>query len=417
MIINSGSSTEKEQFVLSPPQFRLESPKESPFEALPATSVTSLQGSFRLSWVENEVEIGMPRAQGILDDIVMRSRLDAERFPSDAFVHSNYGLALMHRGLLEESAKEFLAAVQLSPRHFMSLANLARIRTLQGQFDEAEAIYKELSTAYPNELSPLVNLSYIHLRTQKFDEATRILQSAIRIDYEAIFPRYLMAVSLLMLGKAHEAIGHLRIATRSEVRSPALYQTLGVAYLMAGDSKGAVRSFKTALTLAPDMKQAVRALANVLLEQNHTESLIELLSAYLEKHSDDIRAREILSEAYWRRREYPSARLQLVAALRQLHDVKGSEPQRASLLNNAGACFDRLGDSDAAVQWITRSIQLCPTFDPVPYQNLGRILLRKGQFTQACQILEKCKTKFPTITKHLRCRPQFWLNSTDMEKP
>ena len=57
-----------------------------------------------------------------------------------------------------------------------------------------------------------------------------------------------------------------RLAAKKDVRSPFLYQALGVAYAVAGDSKRAVRSFKTALTLAPEMKDAVRALSIVLLQ-------------------------------------------------------------------------------------------------------------------------------------------------------
>jgi Flp pilus assembly protein TadD len=98
-----------------------------------------------------------------------------------------------------------------------------------------------------------------------------------------------MAISLLTLGKSQEAIRHLRFAARTEVRSPAIYQALGVAYVMADDVKSAVRSFKTALTLAPEMKDAVHALANVLLQQGHTSSLVELLAAYLERQPNDTR--------------------------------------------------------------------------------------------------------------------------------
>lgn len=101
MIINTDISAEKEEFVFSPPEFQLASPGESPFEALPATSITGVKGSFNLNWVENPIEIGISKSQKILDDIVKRSRLDVERFPSDAAAHANLALALMNRGLLD----------------------------------------------------------------------------------------------------------------------------------------------------------------------------------------------------------------------------------------------------------------------------------------------------------------------------
>jgi tetratricopeptide (TPR) repeat protein len=165
---------------------------------------------------------------------------------------------------------------------------------------------------------------------------------------------------------------------------------------MADDVKSAIRSFKTALTLAPEMKDAIHALANVLLQQGHTNSLIELLAAYLLRQPNDIAAREILSGAHSQLKQYSAARLQLTTALRQLQgDDESNRKQKAKVLNNIGYCFDRQQDSETAAQWFNRSIQVDPTFDPVPYHNLARAHARKRQFSQAWRILEKCTEIFP----------------------
>src|ERR1700719_550564 len=145
------TSSQKEQFIVSPPQFQFGPPGESPFEAMPAASVTSLKGCFEFDWVDRQAELGISRVEGILEDIVERSRRDAERFFSNAQAHANYGLALLNCGRPNEAVNEFASASKLSPRHFMSLENLARISASQGRFDEAERIYEELSVAYPKE--------------------------------------------------------------------------------------------------------------------------------------------------------------------------------------------------------------------------------------------------------------------------
>jgi tetratricopeptide (TPR) repeat protein len=390
------TSNQREQFIVSPPQFQLGPPGESPFEAMPTASVTDSEGSFDFSWIDKPVDAGMPNVEGILKNIVERSKRDAERFPTSAQAHANYGLALMNDGKLNEAVVEFTEALRLTPQHFMALSNLARINASKGLFDEAQRIYEQLATTYPQELSPLVNLSYIFLRTRRMQEATEVLNKAIRIDSEAIFPRYLMAITLLTLGKSHEAIRHLRFAARTEVRSPAIHQALGIAYVMADDVKSAVRSFRTALTLAPEMKDAVHALANVLLQQGHTNSLVELLAAYLVRQPNDIAAREILSDAHSQLKQYSAARLQLTTALRQLQgDDESNRKQKAKVLNNIGYCFDRQGEGETAAQWFDRSIAVDPGFDPVPYYNLARFYTGKRQFAQAWRILEKCTEIFP----------------------
>lgn len=396
MLTESAVLNKREEFIFSLPQFQLQSPGKSPFEALPATTITNSMGSFEIRWDDSRSESGTGSVYGFLEDIVQRSRLDAEKFTSSAPAHINYGLALMNCGRLPEAAAEFLTALDLSPNQFFALASLARIRTQQGRFAEAEVIYKQLIAAYPDELSPLVNLSYILLRTGRVENAATILNSAIRIDSEAIFPRYLMAVALLNVGKPHEAIAHLRVAARNEVRSPAIHQSLGVAYLMAGDARGAVRAFKTALTLAPDMKDAVHGLANVLLERGHSDALVELLTAYLDRRPNDNVAREILSEAYSRLKQYPAARLQLTTVLRSIDgDDEESAAERSRLLNNIGVCFDGQGERERAIQWIERAIAVKPEFGEILYLNLIRLYMQKRQTIQATRILARCKQLFP----------------------
>lgn len=390
------TSNQNDQLIVSPPQFRLESPGGSPFEVVPTISVTNTGNSFDFAWVQQPTEIGVPAVEGILEDMVQRSKRDAARFPSSPEAHANLGIVLANLGRLDEAADEFVIALRLSPDHFVSMVNLARIRTLRGQFEEAGKAYEEILDSYPEEPISLVNLSYIYLQTGKVEEATEVLEKAIGANSAAVSPRYLMAISSLKLGKTHEAIRQLRFAARTEVRSPAIHQALGLAYIMAGDAKGAVRSFKTALTLAPEMKYAVYALANVLKRQGHVESLIELLVTYTQRQPDDVTGLEMLSDAYCQLKQYPAARSQLTTALRLVQgDDQNNRRQRAKLLNNIGYCFDRQGDGEMSEQWFRRSIEVDPTLDAIPYHNLAKANVRKRQFTQAWDILEKCNRIFP----------------------
>lgn len=396
MLVTSGVGTTEKEFVSSPAQFQLEPPGGNPFEVAPATAVTTWNGSFDVTWVENSFGGDIASAEEILDGMIARCKEDVERYPESAQVHANYGLALLNRRRLNEAVDAFCSALKLAPRHFVSLSNLARIRTLQGRFDEAEELSEELVSAYPGEKSAVVSLAYIVLRKNELERATVILKKAVAMDGEAIFARYLMAITLLKLGKAQEAIGHLRVAARVEVRSPTIHQALGVAYLIARDPRAAVRSFKTALTLAPDMKEAAHALGNVLLEQGNTEALIELMIGYLEKRPGDITGLELLAEAYEEQKQYPRARQQLTAALRLIHgDSENERKLKAKLLNNIGFCFDRQGDSEMAKEWIARSIAVDPEFHTTPYHNLARLYVRNHQLGQAWRIIEACKAKFP----------------------
>lgn len=396
MIVGSATSASEKEVLLPPRQFHLEPPDESPFVSVLPSTVTRRQGVVDVTWVENRIEPGANRSEQLLEDVLVRTRRDIERFPTSAVVRANYGLALLNRGRLVEAAEEFVTALKLSPDSFISVGGLAHIRTLQGRFEEAERLYEDWSESHPKEVGPLVNLAYIALRRGDLDKATYILKNAISIDDAAVLPHFLMAVIFLTRGNTRDAISHFRFAAKSDVRSPVIYQALGIAYAMAGDGKRAVRSFKTALTLAPEMKDAVRALSIVLLQRGETESLIELLGAYLERTPDDIPSRELLAEALLRQKQYPAARAQYIAALRQLQGKEErNAAKRAVLLNNVGVCCDYQGDYEQAGEWFARSIAGQPAFEVVPFHNLAKVNVREGKFDQAWALLESCRERVP----------------------
>jgi tetratricopeptide (TPR) repeat protein len=396
MIADAILSADERKFVFLPHEFRLDAPGESPLAVMMSSTVTQKNDLFDVKWVQNPLDSGVATAEKFLDDIVARSRRDVDRFPESAQVRANYGIALLNRGRLDDAASEFITALKNSPGHFISLANLARIRTFQGRFEEAEKLYEELSTNHPEDVAPLVNLAYLALRSEGFERAVHILEKAISVDSAATLPHYLMAIALLKLGKPQEAIGHLRVVVKSEVRSPAIYQALGVAYLMAKDVKGAVRSFKTALALAPEMEEAVHALSYVLLAQCEIQALVEFLTPYLERSPQDNIARELLAEAYLEDGKYPLARTHFLAALRS---IQGTGPRdgahKTQLLNNVGVCFDYQGDYVQSANWFLRAIEVDPGFEIVPRLNLAKLRIREGRLEQARQILQSCKERAP----------------------
>src|ERR1700722_1002914 len=138
MILNPEIPTEKKEFVFPAYQFQIDPPGESPFEALsPAALTQRPDNSFQVTWLEEKFEPRVTRAEAILENILKRSYLDVQRFPDNARMRANYGLALMNSGRLDEAADVFVTALDLAPQDFMVAANLARVRVLQGRLKDA----------------------------------------------------------------------------------------------------------------------------------------------------------------------------------------------------------------------------------------------------------------------------------------
>jgi tetratricopeptide (TPR) repeat protein len=169
-----------------------------------------------------------------------------------------------------------------------------------------------------------------------------------------------------------------------------------VAYTMSGDLRHAVRSFRTALTLEPVMREAVHGLSNVLFRLNQFEKVTQLLTPYLEKRPGDLQARENLAFAYHKEKRYSSSRAQLVQALQGLGvQTESTNQRRTWLMHNIAVNFACEGDLEEGERWISKAIALCPNIHPLPYQNLARFYLKGNDLLKAELTLKECGERFP----------------------
>jgi len=373
-------------------RFLLQAPLNNPFLSSSALAVTRLKDG-----VEIEVE---PRSHeqnsvdDVLENIIARIRRDVERYPESARARTNLGLALLNRGDATGAMREFEIALEHEPGDYVAAVNLARAKMDVGDIDGAEILYRDTLKHIPNDVSSLMSLAFIRVRRADFEGAARLLKEAVAQNENAPLPRYHLAMVLLKVGKADDAVAQLRIAVRADVRSPELYHALGVAYTIGGHRKRAARAFRTALTLAPNMVDAVHGLALVLLHEGEFQDAIALLREQLERTPDDNTGREILARAYADVRQYERARSQLRQLSQRIgSDTEQNRAEQARLANNIGTCFAWEGNREEARKSLTLATELMPD-TAAPYVNLARLLLSENRVTDAVTLLEKCNNRF-----------------------
>jgi Flp pilus assembly protein TadD len=266
MIMTSDALVEELKETAPNKGFRVQPPNNP----LVATSGLSLHkkddGMISIEWDEEAPTPNDDLLTKVREEFVSRSRKDVSRHPNSARVHANLGIALMNQGMLEDAVREFELALSINPRYYVAGITLAKIMVEQNRLEDAERLYLELQEAFPEDSAPTLSLAFIAMKRLDFESAERLFRRALLLVEDAVLPRYLLAIVLLRLGRNREAISLLKASVRSEVRAPALYQALGVAYAMSGDRARAELNFRTALTLAPAMGEAVHGLARVLIE-------------------------------------------------------------------------------------------------------------------------------------------------------
>lgn len=396
--LSADAETRRQELVSADPRFRLDPPGAGLLVATGPVEFRRVEGKVAGTWRDVQARSSeTPEVFAVLTDMIARSRRDVERSAGSARPHVNLGLALMKTGLLEEAAGEFSRALALDPKEHSAEANLARIRVLQGNLVEGEKLYSHLRESAPQNASVLMSLAFVSARRGLWDHAISLLQDAIRLDEDAPLPRYNLARVYLTLGRKHEAIAQLKVASRSDVRSPSFHQGLGVAYALAGEFGRAERSFRTALTLAPDTRDALYGLCVVLLATKKPQEVVTLLSTRPANRALDREGVELLARAYFDLGNYKAAQNHLTIAMRLVEETRGGGVvDLARITNNLGVCAVFQRDVRQAEQLLKRAIEMQPGASPIPYHNLARAYLDEKRAYKAQEILEQCQQIFPS---------------------
>jgi Flp pilus assembly protein TadD len=396
MILVSENATRKFEQSETAPQFTVEAPRLNPLVASSTFSLTKGVAGVALDSIEDVQEQPVHDNETLSSRIITRSKRDVERRPNSARAHAILGIAFLNAGQLTEAKSEFEAALGIDPHHYVAAANLARIETQTGNFEEAERIYTEIQRNDPKNSAPVVSLAFIAMKRQDWVSAERLLRDAIQMGHRALTARYHLAMVQLRLGKPREAISLLRSVARDEVRAPLIYEGLGAAYALNGDFHRAAVAFKTALSLAPASHNAVRGLTQVLLHLKLTDEAIGLLVDHLERMPRDHEARELLARAYVGRKKYRSAIAQLVHVFTEAEAHQNEAAVlKARVANNIGVCFLRDGSRAQARRWFVKALDTGPEGGPLPYQNLARVYILNREYTEALELLEQCRKSFP----------------------
>lgn len=251
------------------------------------------------------------------------------------------------------------------------------------------------------------------------------------------------AVKLAQAGDVAGAERALHDVLDRDPRLDHAWTDLGVLAERKGDFAAAERDYRQALTLAPDQEAAWDFLARLLCRQNRAQEVQQLASArctvaptaagprialafallqlnqpqaaeaeakkVLKEDERNIRAMQLLSQAYFRQGKYELSKLvlenaravdgadaathnllgatllklkQKPLALEEFRAAAQSRPDFAEARNNYGVMLVEAGDFDGAVRELEAAVALAPDFIPARL-NLGNAYRGKLALTQA----------------------------------
>lgn len=189
-----------------------------------------------------------PAASPPADPIALGTKagpLDADFYASLARVQEQSQNFAGARELYKKS-------LELEPDHSDSLLGMARSYDRQGQLSRATELYLDVTRRYPRDPRAFNDLGLCYAKQQMFPQSVAAVGKAIEISPDRPLYRNNMATVLVELGRADEALVHLK-----QVHTEAIAQyNLGCLLNKHGDVGGALDQFAQAAAKDPSLDQA-----------------------------------------------------------------------------------------------------------------------------------------------------------------
>ena len=155
-----------------------------------------------------------------------------------------------------------------------------------GKLDKAEAGYREVLQALPDNADALHLLGVILKGKGEQDEAERLIKRALELQPNLAAAHYNLGNLYAESGRDDEAIACYKTAIARDNAYPEAYYGLGNMLRDKGDYKAANASFGLALLIRPAYTEARHNRANVLREMGRVEESVTELRKVLEEKSD-----------------------------------------------------------------------------------------------------------------------------------
>lgn len=249
-----------------------------------------------------------------------------------------------------------------------------------GEFAAAEAAYRSLLAATPDDPEVLHLLGLLAHRCGRHREATRTIQRAVALAPAAVLYRCNLARVLAAAGCLEEAARALRAAAAQEPANPDVQYELGVVLGRQGRPAEAAVCLRKTITLSPGHVRAHNNLGCAL------QSLGDLAEAEWQ-FREAIRHAPELAEAHANLGALLCRLGRPAEAEASLHKALALAPDLPEALNTLGTVLAAKRDPERAEVQFRRALAIDPGYAEAN-NNLGVLLTGEGKFDEALAALQ-----------------------------
>jgi len=268
----------------------------------------------------------------------------------------------------------------------LTLYGLAHAET--GDLESAEKLFNKALKIDPDAVAPRFNLAKIYIQRKNFDQARQYLKEIIERDKEYVQAYYLLARLETSTGHRDDGLKVYQALVKADPKQPQAYYMIGMLQIDMGDLDAAEKTVEHIISAFKDRPEGYRLKGMLLYRQGKNEDAILALETSLKSQQHP------LTYFFLGLSQYGLDRLEL--ALNQFQKALDLNPdfERARILISMILLKQkRIDDAIIEIQKVLRNNQN----SAYAHNILGSAYLAKGQYDEGMAELEKATEIDPNL--------------------
>jgi putative PEP-CTERM system TPR-repeat lipoprotein len=279
--------------------------------------------------------------------------------------------------------KQALAAAQQAngaiPNSGPILEGLGIAQMGAGEHNQAIKTFNELATLAPSSPAPHLRMAEAYLALKDTAGTERSLRKALEIQPALMQAQSALIATLMVGGKADEALRYAREVQRDDPKGPAGYAYEGDILTLQRKHADAAGAYKTALAKRGVPTVAVKYHGALMLAKQTTEAQ-KFEQAWLKQQPKDPVFRSYLGERALATNDFP-------LAAKHFRSVLEFGPDNPIVLNNLAWALGQMNDPKA-LEIAEKANRLAPN-TPAIEDTLGSVLVATGDTKRGIELLRK----------------------------
>jgi tetratricopeptide (TPR) repeat protein len=322
--------------------------------------------------------------------------IDAD--PSSEFLTSGLAELYVKTGRIRDAVLEAQDIIKRDPNNLEAHKLLGRIylRSLgdmpggngsDNVLKLAIEQYQQIAKLEPDDVDDHLLLGRLYRLDSDQQKAEDELKTAVKLDPGSEEAVTTLAMLYTDEGDTAHALQVLS-AVPDAARSAKLYGALGAAYEQRKDYKDAIDAYKHAVVLDRDNLDAIRGLAENLMEDGQLDASLEQYKVIVDSNPEDAQSYVRMSEIYRRQAKFD-------LALESLKKADTLVPDQAEVAYNMAAVYQAQGRYDDAIKILqdllkkTDSSQADRNNRAIFLERLGMIYREQENYTAAVETFRK----------------------------